>query len=198
MTSPWDNETPDDYFPDYNAYPSLRARPSQAYDFGFMPPEPRRPRYATTTCVSLGVPIVTGRVSEFTTCPQALFRPEGLQIFGATAETLVHDLKVGNQTQFRANSAPVPGLFFAHARTFDEFFAELAKEVAERSPNVVITAEMFERHHHFGFDLSSDFHSRQVPIHHRFKGDTAEIGNNLRLLCSGPVTHAVLWGLTVR
>lgn len=110
--------------------------------------------------------------------PQALFRGEGLWIWGATPRTLIHDIKTGTQSCFSLSTVAIPGLFFEAGMSFEEF-----QQLLEKSPE----AWTHER-------------LRELPPirgHQHIRMLTAEIGNTVSLDVEGPITHAVAWGTTV-
>lgn len=110
--------------------------------------------------------------------PQAIFRGEGLWLWGADSTTLIHNIKTGNQTCFTISAVPVPGLFFEAGLSFEDFERLLEKPRAEWSHERL----------------------RELPLacpHQRVRMLAAEVGNSLVLDVEGPLTHAVAWGDTV-
>ena len=111
--------------------------------------------------------------------PQALFRGEGLWLWGADESTLIHNIKVGNQTCFNvASNTPIPGLFFEAGLSWEDF-EKLIEPIAGGWTHERLKA------------------LPPVKPHRRIRMLTAEIGNSLTLDVEGPITHAVMWGLTV-
>lgn len=110
--------------------------------------------------------------------PQSIFRGEGLWLWGADETTLLHDIKAGTQTCFLINRAPLPGLFFEAGLSWEEF-EKLVEPIAGGWTHERLRA------------------LPPVKPHQRIRMNTVEIGNNLVLDVEGPITHAVMWGLTV-
>lgn len=110
--------------------------------------------------------------------PQSLFRAEGLWLWGATEDTLLHNVKVGNQPCCSISTAPLPGLFFEAGMSFADFEQLLASPRAEWTQ--LRLAQLPE-----------------VPQHQKIRMLTAEVGNSMTLDVSGPLTHAVAWGSAV-
>ena len=110
--------------------------------------------------------------------PQTLFRPEGLWLWGADETTIVHDMKVGNLTGYKLSHVPLPGLFFQAGLSFKDFEALL-----EDPPENWSHARLRER--------------PAIPSHQKIRMNVAEIGNNIVLDVEGPLTHAVMWGVSV-
>lgn len=115
---------------------------------------------------------------EMMAYPQAIFRGDGLWLWGTDESTLVHNLKVGNQNCFALSSVAIPGLYFQAGMTFEDF------EKLLESPRDEWTHERLRR-------------APEVPKHQAIRMLTAEVGNSIVLDVSGPLTHAVVWGKTV-
>lgn len=110
--------------------------------------------------------------------PQAIFRPEGLWLWGTESSTRLYDIKVGNQTGYSISHVALPGLYFQAGLSFAEFEALLEKAPVDWS------------------------HARLrelpvIPEHQRIRLNTAEVGNTIVLDVEGPLTHAVMWGKSV-
>jgi hypothetical protein len=110
--------------------------------------------------------------------PQTLFRPEGLWLWGADETTLVHDIKVGNLTGFTLSHVALPGLFFEAGCSFEDF-----QKLLEAPPEDWSHARLRER--------------PSIPSHQKIRLNIAEIGNNILIDLEGPLTHAVMWGMSV-
>ena len=110
--------------------------------------------------------------------PQALFRPDGLWVWGATPETMIYNIKIGGQTQFLISSAPIPALFFEAGMSFADFNSLLGKDD--------------------GTDLRVMASLPQSNPHQKIDCFTVEIGNQIEIDVQGPLTHVVMWGLTIR
>jgi hypothetical protein len=115
---------------------------------------------------------------RFMSFPQALFRGEGLWLWGCDPTTLIHDMRSGNQLCFNIADAPIPGLFFEAGLSFEEF-----RKLVDDKPT--------------GFNFDRFKKLPPVAPHQHIRMMTAEIGNSIRLDIEGPVTHAVMWGTTV-
>lgn len=116
---------------------------------------------------------------SFMAYPQALFKGEGLWLWGTDATTLVHNIKVGNQNCHSISHVAIPGLYFEAGMPFAEFEKLLETPRAEWSHEWL----------------------RELPplkAHQRIDMITAEVGNNIILDVEGPLTHAVTWGKTVQ
>lgn len=110
--------------------------------------------------------------------PQCLFRGEGLWLWGVDDSTLVHNIKVGNQTCYEVSGTPLPGRFFEANLTFEQF--EKLLDPPEG-----------------GWQMQRLRELPPIPGRQRVRMRTAEIGNNIVLDVEGPITHAVMWGATV-
>lgn len=116
---------------------------------------------------------------ELMAYPQLLFRGEGLWLWGSDETTLIHNIKVGNQNCFSISHVAFPGFFFEAGLSFEEF-----EKLLEPVPGGWTHERL-----------------KAVPPakpHQRIRMLTAEIGNNLVLDVEGPITHAVMWGLSVQ
>lgn len=101
--------------------------------------------------------------------PQFPFLPKGLLIWGATADTLIHSIKVGNLAELEIGGfAPIPARYFEQGRSFDE---------------LVRLAEAGE--------LELAVEQRQL-----FEMTEASAGTTISVSISGPYDRFVLWGLT--
>lgn len=118
------------------------------------------------------------RRRELVAQPLGLFRIEGLWLWGTDETTLVHEIRAGYTRCFVISDAPLPGLYFEAGLAFDDFEALL-----EEAPD----DWRYER-------LKS---APQVPKHQRLRSPTVEIGNSVSLDVEGPLSHAVVWGITV-
>lgn len=110
--------------------------------------------------------------------PQSIFKGQGLWLWGATPETLVHNIKAGNRTSFSVSHAPIPGLYFEAGLSFADFEAMLDRPWSDGD-------------HQRLSELPP------VPSHQRITLATVEVGNSLVLDVEGPLTHAVMWGKTI-
>lgn len=119
----------------------------------------------------------TGR-RTLMTYPQSLFRGEGLWLWGVDDTTLVHNIKVGNQTCYEISGTPMPGRFFESNLTFEQF--EKLLDPPEG-----------------GWQMPRLRELPPIPNRQRIRMHTSEVGNNIVLDVEGPITHAVMWGLTV-
>ena len=109
------------------------------------------------------------RVVRFCEQVQLPFLPKGLVIWGATTDTLVHGVKVGNMTEVEIGGyAPIPGLYFQQGRTFEEL--QLLADVGE-----------LER----GFEVR-----QQLEMHE------AAPGTQITVALSGPYDRFCVWGST--
>lgn len=111
--------------------------------------------------------------------PQAIIRGRGLWLWGCDETTLIHDIESGNQTCVANSYTAIPGLFFEGGMPFDEF------EMLLETPRVEWRHERLKK-------------VPFVPVHQRIRMLTTEIGNSISIYVEGPLTHAVVWGDTVR
>lgn len=116
---------------------------------------------------------------NFVTTPQTLFRGEGLWLWGADETTLVHHIQSGMQNCFKVSDVPLPGLYFEAGLSFAEF-----ERLLEKAPN--------------GWRHERLKALPPIREHQRIRMLATEIGNSLTLDISGPLTHAVMWGKTIR
>jgi hypothetical protein len=58
--------------------------------------------------------------------PQGTFRPEDLAIHGDRTHWMVHDIKIGNRSQFIANRGPAPGTEFGPGGVLEHLRLETA------------------------------------------------------------------------
>ena len=65
------------------------------------------------------------------------FRPEDLAILGDRSHWLVHDIKVGNRSQFAANRGPVPGTEFGSGGILEH----MRLETLQNSMDLVLCVE---------------------------------------------------------
>lgn len=121
-------------------------------------PTPMGPELPGTKQVVLGVPIERwGDVSQRTyrLDVQIAFLPCGLLLWGATEDTVIRRIQVGNQLEGVANCGGIPGLYFSHGHTFEQIVAmaecnELDLNVLARQqlqmepafPGVLLTLEL--------------------------------------------------------
>lgn len=110
--------------------------------------------------------------------PQSIFRGEGLWLWGTDESTLVHNIKAGNQNCFSISHTAIPGLYFEAGIPFSEFEKLIEKRPGEWSHERLRELPPMKAHQHI----------RML---------TVEIGNSIVLDVEGPITHAVMWGLTV-
>ena len=97
------------------------------------------------------------------------FLPKGLMIWGATADTLVHGIKVGNMSEVEMGGyAPIPGLYFAQGRSFEDI-----QRLAEAG------------------ELELAVEARQQLEMHE-----ASPGVHISVAISGPHDRFIVWGLT--
>jgi hypothetical protein len=99
---------------------------------------------------------------------QRPFAPRGLLLWGATDETLVHFVRVGNTHEAEITASPIPGRFFEQGRSFEEIEALAAVGEIEAAVPTRLVLDMSE----------------------------ACIGVQITLAVSGPHDRACLWGLT--
>lgn len=112
--------------------------------------------------------------------PQAIFRGEGLWLWGADETTKIHGIFVGCQNCFLLTlSPPIPGLYFEAGLSSADF-------------NMLLTLPRADWQHERLRELPP------LPPHQQLRLLTAEVGNNLYLDVEGPIRHAVMWGKTVR
>ena len=113
--------------------------------------------------------------------PQAVFRGEGLWLWGADETTLIHQIKSGNQFCFILSHTGIPGLYFEAGLPFAEFEALVVRERDGSHPWVHERLKSLPR----------------PDPHQRIRIPTAEIGNSLVIDVEGPLSHAVVWGLSI-
>lgn len=132
---------------------------------------------------------VEGRIAtvgQAVLCPQVLFRPLGFWLWGASALTVVRQLRVGTDEQL---VQPVPvqasgffdppgGLAFEDLR--------VRRAGAPGSLSLLDCDQGFLRVSFSGLAL----HSNQLEL------ATCHLGNQIMLDWEGPLEHAVLWGHT--
>lgn len=113
---------------------------------------------------------VSGRhVESYTEYVNLPFLPKGLMLWGATGDTLVHTVKVGNTTEVEIGGlAPMPGLYFAQGRSFED---------------IVRLADAGE------LDVSIEAR-QQLEMNEAYPGNTVSVS------LSGPCDRLVLWGVT--
>lgn len=116
--------------------------------------------------VSLNMAVKPGVTSSYQAQVQNPFKPMGFIIWGATDETSIIDLKVGNTCEGQVSYEPIPARFFETDRTFEEI--ERLAEVGE---------------------LALSLPQRQV-----LKMRTAEPGVSVSVLLSGPFARFCMWG----
>jgi hypothetical protein len=112
--------------------------------------------------------------------PQALFRAEGIWLWGIDDETLIHEIRVGS-TLVTVLGA-IPGRFFEAGLSFDEFRALL------NDPN-----------HRPGDPWFASMREPPSARRHQinFAFPTCSVGRRIAFEISGPCRHLVLWGQTV-
>lgn len=123
--------------------------------------------------------------------PQALFRGDGLWLWGADETTLVHNIKSGQELCFIASCAGIPGLYFEAGLAFEEF--EKLIELGE--PRTDAAAREQSRRPWVHERLKA---APKPAPHQRIRMPTTEIGHHLVLDVEGPLTHAVIWGQCIR
>ena len=96
------------------------------------------------------------------------FLPRGMIIWGATEETLLYEIKVGNQTEVAIDWAPIPARYFETGRSFEEI-----QRLADAGE----------------LDLSLD--ARQ-----HLEMNEASPGTVISVHLSGPYDRVCLWGTT--
>lgn len=113
---------------------------------------------------------VHGRaVATFSETPQLPFLPLGLILWGATDETLVHGVKVGNMTEVEVGGfSPIPGRYFEQGRSFEDL-----QRLADAG------------------ELESAIDLRQ-----QLMMDEAQPGTMVSVSLSGPCDRFVVWGRT--
>lgn len=100
---------------------------------------------------------------------QRPFLPKGLIIWGATGDTLVHGVRVGNMSELDVGGcSPVPGLYFAQGRSFEEIV-----RLAEAGELVLSTAAR-----------------QQLEMHEALPGTLVVVS------ISGPYDRLCMWGTT--
>lgn len=140
-------------------------------------PYSQRPDRAFQSAVSFRGWNTNGR-RELSAIPQSIFRGQGLWLWGTDETTLIHNIKAGNQCCFMITSTPIPGLYFEAGMSFEEFTALLETPSEEWSRERLKSLP-------------------PLRTHQAIRMLTVEIGNSLSLDVEGPLTHAVMWGLTV-
>lgn len=100
---------------------------------------------------------------------QRSFLPLGLILWGATNETLVHGVKVGNMSELEVGGyAPIPGRFFEQGRSFEDL-----ERLAEAG------------------ELDVSIEARQ-----QLRMNEASPGTMITVALSGPFERFCLWGRT--
>lgn len=189
----------DDWDTSYGAIPF-------SVDFGSGPRPVSRPRYdrgCITAVVGMGKTSLSGLKSyhQLSADARRIFRPFGMQVWGATDKTLLHSFCIGNIELFSVGEEPIPGLFFSSPKTFEEFFEALK---AEEPPEDLRLPDIdYAKAQHLPFVGhvigAKDFEKKFLPKKQRLTGcPTLEIGHRASLRFSGPLDQAVLWGLTLR
>jgi len=142
-----------------------------------LPVRPSIPWQAAVSFEDAIDPSQTGR-RVLKVYPQALFRGEGLWLWGVDDTTLVHEMRIGTQSCYEVSGAPMPGRFFEANLSFADF-----ERLLDPPKD--------------GWQMRRLRALPPIPKRQRIRMNTAEIGNSLVLDVEGPITHAVLWGLTV-
>lgn len=106
-------------------------------------------------------------VMHWTADPQDLFRPMGLQVWGATNVTLINDIRIGQFTEGTVNAGSIPAKFFEAGHSFAEL-----ENLAEQGK----------------LDLV-------MPQRQRLKMRTAEVGHRITVVTQGPFESFAMWGL---
>lgn len=94
----------------------VHHRPAKPMN-GYLP-FPRAPMYS-------GQPGNRGPSWTISACPQLLFRPEALILWGYDAETMITMVTLGNQIQGAATAGELPASFFGTARTYEKILEDL-------------------------------------------------------------------------
>lgn len=141
----------------------------------------------------------TRHVQSFCESVMLPFLPKGLLLWGATGDTFVHTIKVGNVTEAEVGGvAPIPGLYFEQGRSFDDIArlaeageldlaldARLQLEMREASPGMMITVALsgpFDRFCLWGSTYTDGRPYRRASVAalesnaHVFSGRVDEIG----------------------
>jgi hypothetical protein len=105
---------------------------------------------------------------RFHTNLQMVFKPMGLLVWGATDETSIREIIVGNSGEVTADWEPIPARFFETGRTFEEITA-----LAEAG------------------ELALSLPQRQV-----LNIMTGYPGVSVRLALTGPFARFCVWGYT--
>ena len=95
---------------------------------------------------------------------------------------MIHQILTGCQQNFLVTLGPIPAIFFEGGMSIAEF-------------NKIVELEESE---YFDYRIHS---IRKFPLpkpHQKIVTQTVEIGNQLTLDVEGPLTHAVMWGDTIR
>lgn len=132
--------------------------------------------------------------------PAITFRPRGMQIWGATADTLLAQFQVGNQLQVLCSGDPIPARFFEAGYTFEDFIIlsslELEKNDGSMEPLDPLTLTMagffqawMARDTAIEDDMSNFEKRRRI-----FDSATCPIGHMITIATTGPIEGLVVWG----
>lgn len=124
------------------------------------------------------------------------FRALGIQTFGATEDSLIHELRFGADIQL-AGETPIAASFFECRRSFQALLEELDKEPLERSPSLVVKNEHARRHEAFGYDVPRSLIADFLPHYQELIVPSIQPGVPITLRYSGPLTAIVVWGLSI-
>lgn len=116
--------------------------------------------------VAKNMSVAPGTSSAYAAPVQMPFKPMGFIIWGATDETSILDLKVGNAGEGMVAWEPIPARFFETGKSFEEI-----EQLAEAG------------------ELALSLPQRQV-----LKMSTAEPGVNISVVLSGPFARFCMWG----
>lgn len=109
------------------------------------------------------------RIECYNVMPHLSFLPKGLMIWGATGDTLVHSVKVGNMSELEVGGyAPIPGRYFEQGRSFEDL-----QRLADAG------------------ELELAVEQRQI-----LDMSEAAPGVGISVQISGPYDRFCLWGLT--
>lgn len=117
--------------------------------------------------------------------PEEPFRPVGLMIWGATALTRIHAIKVGNKRQHIISRETCPGRLFAAPLGF--VFQDFIKLFKDKPDDGA-----FLEHWHYFNNLLTEHPDAQPS---QLVGlDTATLGSRITVEYVGPMTDLAMWG----
>lgn len=118
--------------------------------------------------VSVSQDVPRGRRMAFIAPCHVPFLPLGLAFWGATKDTYVNEVRIGNMSAAKASSDRIPARFFETGLSFEEL-ARLAEQG----------------------ELEGYLHDRQCLMMQE-----AYVGNTVRVEVEGPFETFVMWGRT--